>query len=319
MSSGYGMLGHVGIGKETTWGTAVTATDYFESLNEGITAVPDRFETRNIVGGMYEPDDEAGVLRIAGDVTLPGHPVPLGHLLYGALGNNSGSVVVSGFLFENKFNVKASDTSSLHPLPSYTFEVFRDVGSAQQYDGVQFAALTMAVQPNQELRCTASIIGKGTQNIEATTPSFPGSPVGFFQFDTASISLNGTGVSIVEALSVAIDNQLEGIPALNASTEIARVKRTGPPTVRVSGTVVLEDIVEYQKLINQTEFPMVINMTKANSFTLMIEVPRLVYTGFPLGMAGRERQTVSFNATGRYHTGSAAAIEVTLTNTKSDY
>jgi len=120
-------------------------------------------------------------------------------------------------------------------------------------------------------------------------------------------------------LSVSVDNQVEGIPALNASTEIARIKRTGPPLVRVTGTVALEDITEYQNLINQTEFPFVVHMTKANSFALTIDVPRLVYTGFPLGMAGRERQTVAFNAMGRFHTGSNQAIEVTLTTTRSDY
>lgn len=319
MASGYGLLGHIGIAKETTWGTAVAAVDYFESMSEGLTAVPDRFETRNIVAGMFEPDDEAGVQRLAGDVAFAGHPVPLGHFLNGVLGNNSSSVVLSGFLFQNKFNVRTDDINSLHPLPAYTFEIFRDIGSAQQYDGAQVTALTLAIQPNQDLRCTASIIAKGTRNIANTTASFPGSPVGFFQFDTCSVSMNGVGVSIVEALSVSIDNQVEGIPALNASTEIARIKRTGPPMIRVTGTVALEEILDYQRLINQTEFPFLVHLTKANSFSLLIDVPRLVYTGFPLGMAGRERQTVAFNATGRYHTGSNQAIEITLTTTKSDY
>ena len=319
MSSGYGFLGHIGIAKETTWGTAVAAADYLEGMSEGLTAVPDRFDTRNIVSGMYEPDDEAGVLRIAGDLSFAGHPIPLGYFLNGALGNNSGSVVLSGFLFTNRFTVRTSDINSLHPLPAYSFEIFRDIGSAQQYDGAQVSALTLAIQPNQDLRCTASIIAKGTQNIANTTPTFPSSPVGFFQFDTCSVALNNVGVSIVEALSISIDNQLEGIPALNASTEIARVKRSGPPLIRVSGTVALEDITDYQRLISQTEFPMVINITKANSFALVIDVPRLVYDGYPLGMSGRERQTVSFNARGRFHTGSNQAIQISLTNTKSDY
>lgn len=319
MSSGYGLLGHVGIAKETTWGTAVTAADYLEAMSEGLTAVPDRFDTRNIVSGMFEPDDEAGVLRIAGDISFAGHPIPLGYFLNGVLGNNSGSVVLSGFLFTNRFTVRTSDTNSLHPLPAYTFEIFRDIGSAQQYDGGQISALTLAIQPNQDLRCTASVIAKGTQNIAASTPTFPGSPVGFFQFDTCSVAVNNVGVSIVEALSVSIDNQLEGIPALNASTEIARIKRNGPPLIRVSGTIALEDITDYQRLINQTEFPVKVNLTKANSFALVIDVPRVVYTGVPLGMAGRERQTVSFNGTGRFHTGSNQAIEISLTNTKSDY
>ena len=31
MSTGYGLLGHIGIAKETTWGAAIAATDYFEA------------------------------------------------------------------------------------------------------------------------------------------------------------------------------------------------------------------------------------------------------------------------------------------------
>ena len=316
---GQSFLGHIGIGKETTWGNAVPATDYFEALSEGLTAVPDRFETRNIIGGMYEPDDEVGVLRIAGDIEFAAHPVGLGIVLNGVFGQNSGSVIQSGELFLNEFIVRPDNINSLHPLPSYTMEMFRDIGSSQQYDGVQFTGLTMAVQPNQDLRCIASVVAKGTQNITKTVASFPGSPVGFFQFDTASISLGGVGVSIVEAITIGIDNQLEGQPAVNASTSIARVTRTGPPLVRVSGTIGLEDIVEYQKLINQTEQSLVINMTKANSFALIIDCPRIVYDAFPLGMPGRERQTIAFSAIARYHTGSASSIKVSLTTTKSDY
>ena len=315
----YGTLGHLGLAKEVTWGTAVAATDYFEAMSEGLTSVQDRFDTRNIVAGLHDPDDEAGIKRLQGDIVFAAHPVPLGHFLNGVFGNNSGSVVLSGLLWTNKFNVRTDDINSLHPLPAYTLEVFRDLGSAQQFDGAQIGALTMAIQPNQDLRCTASIIAKATRNIAKTTPTFPGSPTGFFQFDTCSVAINGVGVSIVEALSVSIDNQIEGIPALNASTFIARIKRTGPPLVRVTGTIAVEDITDYQKMLDQTEFPFVVHLTKANSFALTIDIPRLIYTGFPLGMAGRERQTVAFNASGRFHTGSNQAIEVTLTTTKSDY
>src|SRR3990167_1506062 len=165
MPSGYGILGHVGIAKETTWGTAVAATDYFKALSEGLTAVPDRFQVQSIIGNLYEPDDVAGVLRIGGDLSAAAHPVSIGHFLNAAFGNNSGSVVLSGFLFKNEFTARTSDASSLHPLPAYTMEIFRDITSSQQYDGCQFANVQMAIQPNQELRVTAQVIGKGTQNI----------------------------------------------------------------------------------------------------------------------------------------------------------
>ena len=268
---------------------------------------------------MYEPDDQTGIVRIAGPVTFAAHPVPLGIFLNGVFGNNSGSVITSGVLFKNEFTVRASDINSLHPLPAYTFEVFRDITSAQQYDGCQISALTLALQPNQDMRASVNVIGKGTQHIAKTTPSFPGSPTGMFAFDGASISLGGVGVQIVEAITVGLDNQLEGVPAVQVGSEVARITRQGPPIVRVSGTIALQDFTEYEKLMNQTEQALVINVFKTNSFSLLIEVPRMVYTEYPLGISGRERQLISFNAMGRYHTGSASMIKMSLTTTKSDY
>jgi len=46
---------------------------------------------------------------------------------------------------------------------------------------------------------------------------------------------------------------------------------------------------------------------------MLIDVPRAVFSSFPVQIPGRDRLTVDFEAIGRYHTGSGAAVNIQLT------
>jgi hypothetical protein len=317
----YGFASHIGIAKETDWGTPLAATGYFEALSEGLARQIDRFETANIVGRFAEPDDQAGVNRYAGDIVAAANAANMGHFCNGAFGQNSVTVVLSGVLFTNIFRPRQSDLSSKNPLPAYTLEVFRAgtlVNSSSQISGIQFGGITFNAAPNQDLRLTMPTVGKTEAFIAKTTPTFPTSPVAPFLFSTASVQLpGGSAVERVEALNISLDNRLEGVPALNNSDEIAKVRRTDAPGVLVTGTidfVTLEDLIAFQ---NQTEQRMVVSFTRANSFAFVIDIPRLVFTEFPINVSDRGRLTAEFSMRGRYHVGSATNIEARLTTTNT--
>lgn len=314
-----GFLGYVGIGKESTWGTPVAASDYFEAMSESLSETIDRFPTRNIVGGFYEPDDYAGARRSGGDLVMFGHPVSIGHLLKATMNTVSGSVVLSGSLFTSRFISTKSEFADGVPAQPYTLEMGRDVGSAHQFAGCLLNRLQLSLTPNQDLRVNANWIAKSGTLIARTTPTFPGSPVDPFGFDTASISIGGSATARVEALQVTVNNNLNGILALNASNTLARVRRTAPQEVRISGTLDFIDVAEFLDFKNQTERQFRINVTKANSFNLLIDAPRFVYTTFPVGQPGRDRLTVGFDGMAKYSTTSGVAIDFGLTTTKSNY
>ncbi len=319
--AGYGYQGHIGIGIQSVFGTAVAATAYFEGLSETLTGTFDRFELKNITGENFEADDEVGIERIAGNIVVPGNPENLGFLLNGAFGTAS-ITSLAAELAKTEFTPRTravGDVSSLNSLPLYTFEIFRDVTSSQQYDSCQINQIAISIQPNQEARVTADIIGRGVTNIAATTATFPGSPVKPFTFDTASLSLGGVAVDIIEALTITLNNNLEGIPSLNATKFVARIRRNSAPTVRVSGTVNFQNITEYENFRAQTEQALSINLTKASSFSLLLEVPRMVYSAFPLGIPGKDRLAVSFEGMGRFHTGSLNQYKATLTTITSEW
>lgn len=316
-----GMLGHIGLAKESTWGTAVAADAYIEALSESIVTTIERFETRNIVGGFFEADDETGVARHEGDLVFAAHPENLGHILNGVFGVNTVTSLGNG-LFTNEMSPTQSFASSEHPLPPYTLEVFRpgavSTNTSFQYAGAQFSTVELALAPNQDLRVTGSVIAKTRNMIAKTTATFPTSPSGVFTYDVTSVSFGGTAVGArLESLTFAIDNQLEGVPALNNDTEIAKVRRTGMQQIRISGTLEFDDFTDFDDFTSQTEQQIIATLTMTDSFQLVFDAPRAVFSEYPVQIPGRDRLTVDFTMMARYHTGSNNAFLATLTTTNT--
>src|SRR3990167_3498008 len=113
----YGAAGHVGLARETTWGTpvAISSGDYVYALSENITLQIDRFDTKNIVGNRAEPDDTAGLRHSEGDLVVPGYPLGLRHFLRGLTNSGSVTVVLSGFLWRHSYFTPTADASTLSP------------------------------------------------------------------------------------------------------------------------------------------------------------------------------------------------------------
>lgn len=317
--AGQGTVGFFGLAKETVWGTAVAATDYMELLSENLAHTIERFPTRNIYGGFYEADDYAGLRRNAGSIVHAAHPVSLGFLLQGVFNTLSQTVIASGALFRNTFVSPKSEFAAGVPRQPFTLEANRDVVSSHVYTGALINRLTLALAPNQDLRATAEWIAKGQTIIAATTPTFPGSSRDPFTFDTASVQIAGAASARFEAFSMVVDNSLEGIPALNNTNTIAKIRAQGPQMIKISGTLDFADVTEQVDFINQTERSLILSLTRADSFHLHIEAPRFVYTAFPVGIAGRGRITVAFEGMARYLASSLTAVMVQLTTIKSNY
>lgn len=318
--AGAGFGGYIGFAKESSGGTPVAATDFIEAFSESLSMNMDRFETANIVGGQYyEADDMAGVRRVSGDIVFAAHPEDMGLLLWAATGVQSNTEVLSGYLHTHEFTMRTSDFDESFAQDPLTFEIFRDVTSANQYSGACIGGITFNAVPNQDLRVTCNVMAKGHAVAAAQTATFTNSPIDPFAFDTCSLSFGGSAIALVEALTVSVDSQLEGVASLNASSLIRGIRRTGPQLIRASGTIAFENLTDYNRFVQQSEFAIAANFTRADSFSFLIELPRVVYTTFPLGIGGRERITVDFEGQGRYHTGSGNAIKFSLTNTTSGY
>src|SRR4051812_3615426 len=139
---GLGVLGYIGLGRESSGGVAVPANAYLRSLSEGVSGEFDRYTPFAIIGALAPPDDRAGVMRIAGDVTGPVNPRTHGHVFRNAFGDPVSTPSAGSFLHTWKTPTNAQAVwDDRYAVPPYTWEIFRDVGSAQQYDGGQVSGL----------------------------------------------------------------------------------------------------------------------------------------------------------------------------------
>ena len=318
----YGFAGYIGIGKVTASSgltAAQTTTDYIKALSEAINLDYDRFQTTNIHGNYYEPDDEAGMGRVSGNIVVPVHPVSFGHILMGTFNRSTVTTVLSGFLWKSVFTTVSSDAASDSAGQPFCFEVNRDSSSSFRYAGINITTLEINYAPNQDVRATVGVVGRNASSVTKTTPTFPSSSSSPFTFDTLSLSTGGTGTTKIEALRISIDNQIEGLATLGNNTNIIRTIRRGPQTIRLAGTMNFTSFTDYNNFVNQTEQEWIVSVFKASSFQLDITLPRVVLNTFPINMSGRERISVNFTGMARYHTGSGTAINIALTTTKSDY
>ena len=317
----YGFAGYIGLGREATWGSAQAANVFIEALNENVSVTIDRFDFKNIIATLAEPDDQAGVHRIGGSLAFAAHPEVIGPFLQSTFNLSTITEVLSGSLYTHDYTQPTDSGSAFSdesPSVPYTFEIFRDVSTCVAYAGGLVSALSFNFAPNQDVRCNATIVGRSAAPAAKQTPTFPGSPAKPFTFDTVSLQLGAGATTDIENLTVSIENQYEGIPVLNNSQYVGKVRRTGHQMVNISGTIDFVNMNEYDNFIAQTEQQMVVHATKANSFALTLDVPRMVFTGFPLGIPGKDRITVDFDAKGFYHSGSGTGIGITLT-TQSSY
>lgn len=316
---GYGFAGYFGLNRESTWGSGAAATDFIEILNENISLSKDRFDYKNVINTMAEPDDVAGMNRISGDVAFAANPRNLGYMLMSLF--NQSTVTSLNTSFWKHIYTQPTDSGSAFsttaPSVPYTLEIFRDVGTATQYTGGLVTGLSFNFAQNQDVRCTASFLCRGSSEVAKQTATFPNSPTKPFKFDQVSLQLGGAANTDIETLTVKIDNQYEGIGSLNLSEDIAKVRRTGFQTITIDGTVDFSDVVEYKNFIDQTEQQMIVSALIPSSFQLILNVPKMVYTAYPVGISGRGRNLVSFTAKGFYHAGSGTGIAATLTTINS--
>lgn len=314
-AQGYGFQSHVGLVRENSFGVLAGArTDFLKCKSEGLALTIERFEPVNVHGANYKPDDDTGSKGIEGEITIPAHPESVGLFLAACLGISS-TAEVAGNLMKTTFTSRPDDLENERALDSYSIEVYRhDVTSAFIYRGMLLSKVSLSVQPNQELQVVGTWMGKAVDIGSASTPTFPGSPALPFTFKTCSISLGGAASNIFQNLTIDIDNGLDAENRVNASDEAFAIKRNAPKEIKVTATAGFDNLTEYQNFVDQTEQSLVLYFTKANSFSLKIDLPRVKWTSHQANASGRDRITAAIEGEAWYHTGSGQLVQMELVN-----
>jgi hypothetical protein len=318
----FGALAHVGLGKETTWGTAAAVNDYIRFASEGITEEIEQVVSENIAGIVDEGASYEGMHNISGDLSFDVYPNAVGHMLQSAFGAPVTTSVSEG-VYKHVFTPVQANYSNLSALPSYTLEIHRDLEQAFQYVGSVVNDLTFSFGTDTKImQGSAAIISKELTLVAKTTPNFEATNP--FLWHQAKVTINGVNNTDIQTLSFGVNNSLEGRSTLNQKKEISRIQRNGKRVFPVSFTLDLNNLDEYNRFRSQSEVSAIIELTGAdidgtNNHSLKIEIPKLRYNAFPINVGGSETITASVEGSAKYDSASAHAMKITLTNTKQSY
>ena len=317
----YGHKGHLGISAQQSYGTATNSWDYFPIISESLTTEIEQLVEEGMRARKDEPPTQEGLLTVAGDIVFEPHPILLGHLLRGVTGQASGTLVDSVTTWE--FLPKQTDfTPNLCALPPFTLQIFRDVGSAWQFTDTVVNALTLEISASAIVRATASVMSRVSSLMTPGTPSFPAGST--WTWDSASLSIAGAGNGDMEAITISMENNVEGVSLLDGTKEITKFMHTGYTSHKISGTIDFADQTEYGAFRNQTEqrFLMTLTgetLTSSQNNVFTADLPLVRYTTFPINMGGPGRISVGFEGNGKFDTSSSYSSRYTLQNTRTAY
>ena len=319
---GYGMLSHLGISKQDSFGTATSSWDYMPIISESLTTNIEQLVEEGLRARFEEGPTHEGLLTVAGDIVFEPHPIMLGHFLRGVTGQASSSEVTSGSdVYEWEFLPKQTDFCAKCALPPFTLQVYRDEGSAWEFTDAIVHTLVLEIAGGGIVKGTASILSRISSLMTKTTPTFPsGDP---WTWDATSISIGGTANADIENITITIENPIEGIMILDANKYHGKYKRTGFRNAKISGTMDFASQTEYNIFRAQTEQRYLATIKgatlPASANVLVLDMPDTRYTTFPINIGGPGRISIGYEGACKYDTTSSYAIRPTLTNTRAAY
>jgi hypothetical protein len=321
-----GARAYLGLGKETTWATAVAPGVYIPFVSESVTDTIEELISEGIRNIVDEPASYQGLKSIAGDVEVEILPEFFGHFLLAAFGEVTSAqpdAVNAPSVYRHTFTPSQASASTECDLPSYTLEIDRDFESAFQIPGSAATTLAITVGTGTKIaRSTISFIAKGISTVAKTTPSYEATNP--FMWDELSVTLGGTAYGRLSDLTLTLDNALEGVPLLNGDDEIARIRRNGFRVVSVSGTIIPDDLTEWTNFRNGSEQELILDFVGPNieatyNYELKFTMPSFRWLGAPVNVGGPGYVTISFSGKAKYNATSGFAIQAELTNTTASY
>jgi len=188
----------IGIAEETTYGTPVASVEYVDVVSESIVG-EQSFLDLDTAGSRWIRARYPGAWVQSGSIDLIPNASRISKFLKWALGN----VTTTGdATTPTAYKHEITPAST---LPSFTLEIFPDVGSySRQITGCGITSLRFEAPAREFVTATVDIIGRKEKLISPTTPSFV-SRRPFIFYDG---SVSGLVSANVEAIRLTIENDI---------------------------------------------------------------------------------------------------------------
>lgn len=317
----YGQSGHLAINFQNSFGTSLTTSRHFIPLiSETVGETINQLTEENLYRRFAESPTHEGAHAVEGEVRTEAHPIVLGTFLKAVMGQSTTTAQGSAFLHE--FIPVGSDWDGRAAVPPMSIEIHRDAGSAFLYYDVLGNQLSMEIAQGQLLSATLGILGGNFTRKAAAASAYKfGKP---WTWDVVSASYDSAAIVDLRRVALTFENQLAPQYTLTSGKSPYRIKRDGPQTLNVEGTVVFQDHALFQEFLDQSEKRLTLafggeTIAQSYSALLTVDIPNFRFTEFSPQIAGPGQMEVGFSGKGIFDSVSGYAVRFTLTNTQPAY
>lgn len=326
----YGAQIKFGIARQTAEGSgnAVSVAGSFHAmalLSEDIGFEYDELISQNLTGRFDQGASYNGTSRVNGTIEFEVTPRNIGIALAACV-NHSPTSVTSGSVRTYTFLPNTADFSvTAVKAPFTVYKQFADANSAEQFFDVQFGQLELSVAQGQFLRARLTAAGgaRTATGVGSLNVVPDAADVGrLFPWNVTSISYGGSALSMMSEVTVALNEAVTPIYAVNGSLAPMKYARSGFREVTVNGTFYMNDRTILNNFVNGTQQRLLVTLVstvaaiQSGYFNqLTIDVPQLKITQFKPGVSGPGEVSVSFTGRGVLDPTSNYSVQYVLANT----
>jgi hypothetical protein len=278
MSQAHGYNTWLGWGKESTYGTAVTASKYIEIEKESLRETR-KFIQKPILRYLSRSRKIAGKQDVQGSISAPLMWTGMEHLLENVMGVSSFATTGTN-PYTHTGALKAAVPVGLTMVVNRDSEA-TGAGTCYRYTGCQINKLTLSQKVEEFLMIEAEILGVAQTQFTKPTPSFPTfDPVDYSQVTIAKINPASANVTIpIRSLSITIDNKYAADGYRLGSSARQVMNREGQREVSFEFECELTDdtIVDYYQALTETDLQF--KWVKDGNTDLTITMPKVVFDG----------------------------------------
>ena len=308
-----GALSFLGLGRETAWNTPVAASAFFPFSSESLKVSIEPIAEAQIRGILDQSPRYKGLITIGGSFSGPVYPSLIGHLLRAALGAPTTTGIGP---YTHTFNPTQGRFSNSAALPPYSITVGRD-GAIERYSGCVCQSLSLSFTKGGMLTFEAQWIG--------ASYDYPGAPTVALPTDTpftldALVQRNGVAFGSLQDISIAINNNIEGVRTINNNGGIiSRVAWNGMRTIEVSGTADFDNNTLYNDFLAFGDTPWLFEWSQGANTRLTLAFPAMKNLDGSPNVGGEGRITLPFSLSAEYDLATGRAMQAVLVNNVASY
>ena len=303
----------IGIGEESTWGTAVSRTAWFRAISSTVRrkvskaprgVLAEATGSRNRRSHFISNDDVEGTIEFL--VGFEGLGLILKHALHGTPSTSA----PSGGIYTHTYKLGTAP-----PTGGLTIEIIRGTGSAEVFEGCRISKLTLSIEAGGLMRVSCDIIGETSGGpTTAGTPSYTSNELDVVHHQAGSLTFNSVSYT-PKKFTVTLDNKL-------ARRQLLGSKLTKDPAPSDFTDVLFDVELEYDAdtllsaLTADTESDLAISFAGVSSRTFSVTVHNAYVddADVPVNTVGVLPHSVKFRG---QSDGTDEGFQIAIANTQS--